>query len=42
MRIEMARGVDVEEIPAFKNNLKDKIKMRLNQLIDSTYTNNSL
>ena len=42
MRMEMARGTDVEEMPQFKNNLKDKIKTRLNQLIDSTYSNNSL
>ncbi len=42
MRLEMLTGVDMEEAPAFKQNLKEKIQMRLNQLIDSTYSNNSL
>ena len=31
-----------EEAPSFRDNLKDKLQYRLNQLIDSTYTNNSL
>ena len=42
MRLTMAKGVEMEEAPAFKNLLKEKIKKRLNQLIDSTYSDNSL
>ena len=42
MRLEMAKGVDMEETPAFKENLKKKLKERLNQLVESTYSNNSL
>jgi hypothetical protein len=38
----MLTGVDQEESPDFKENLKDKLKERLQQLIDSTYSNNSL
>jgi len=42
MRMEMMKGADVEELPTFKNNLKQKIQKRLNQLIDSTYSDNSI
>ena len=42
MRLEMARGVDLEETPKFKEELKNKLQQRLTQLIDSTYSNNSL
>ena len=42
MRMEMMKGADAEELPAFKNNLKQKIQKRLNQLIDSTYSDNSI
>jgi len=42
MRLEMKTGVDMEETPDFKEKLKEKIKNRLDQLIDSTYSNNSL
>jgi len=42
MRLEMKTGVDMEESPDFKEKLKEKIKTRLDQLIDSTYSNNSL
>jgi len=42
MRMEMMKGANVEEMPAFKNKLKEKIQKRLNQLIDSTYSDNSI
>ena len=42
MRLEMASGVDQEEAPKFKEELKNKLQERLSQLIDSTYSNNSL
>ena len=42
MRLEMFTGVDMEETPDFKQKLQEKIKQRLDQLIDSTYSNNSL
>jgi len=42
MRMEMLKGADMEELPAFKQNLKEKIQKRLNQIIDSTYSDNSL
>jgi len=38
----MLTGKDMEESPDFKQKLKEKIKNRLDQLIDSTYSNNSL
>ena len=41
MRMEMRLGVDAEE-GNYKEELKDKIKERLNQLVESSYTNNSL
>jgi len=42
LRLEMSTGQDMTEAPAFKQKLKEKLQYRLNQLIDSTYTNNSL
>ena len=42
LRMEMLTGTDQEEVPAFKEELRDKLKQRLTQLVDSTYTNNSL
>lgn len=42
MRLEMLTGRDQEESPQFKEQLKDKLSTRLQQLIDSTYSNNSL
>ena len=42
LKMEMMSGVDMEETPAFKENLKKKLKERLNQLVESTYSNNSL
>jgi len=42
MRLEQMTGVDMTEAPEFKQRLKEKLQYRLNQLIDSTYTNNSL
>jgi hypothetical protein len=42
LRLEMMTGQDMTEAPAFKQKLKEKLQYRLNQLIDSTYTNNSL
>jgi hypothetical protein len=42
LRLEMATGADHEESPDFKEDLKTKLKERLQQLIDSTYSNNSL
>ena len=42
MRLEMATGKQLEESPDFKEKLQEKIKNRLDQLIDSTYSNNSL
>ena len=42
LRIEMATGEEMHEEPQFKEDLKTKLKERLQQLIDSTYSNNSL
>ena len=42
MRLEMASGVDMEETPNVKEQLKEKILSRFDQLIESTYSNNSL
>ena len=42
LRLEMESGVDMTETPEFKTELQDKLKARLKQLVDSTYTNNSL
>ena len=42
LRMEMQTGVDMTETPEFKTELQDKLKARLKQLVDSTYTNNSL
>jgi len=42
LRLEMITGKNMEESPNFKQKLKEKLEYRLNQLIDSTYTNNSL
>lgn len=42
LRLEMSTGVDMTEAPEFKKDLQDKLKTRLKQLVDSTYTNNSL
>ena len=42
LRLEMFTGADQEESPDFKEDLKTKLKDRLQQLIDSTYSNNSL
>ncbi len=42
LRLEMMTGVDMEEAPQFKQELKEKLKARLQQLVDSTSTNNSL
>ena len=42
LRLEMSTGVDMTETPEFKKDLQDKLKTRLKQLVDSTYTNNSL
>ena len=42
MRLEMLTGEDQEEAPKFKEELKNKLQERLSQLIDSTYSNNSL
>lgn len=42
MRMEMRNGVETEELPAFRKNLKEKIQKRLNQIIDSTYSDNSI
>ena len=41
MVMEMRSGVDAEEVN-YKEDMRDKIKERLNQLIESSYTNNSL
>jgi hypothetical protein len=42
LRLEMITGVDMQEAPQFKQELKEKLKARLQQLVDSTSTNNSL
>ena len=42
MRMEMMTGMDMQEAPNFKKQLKEKLSKRLQQLIDSTYSNNSL
>ncbi len=42
LRMEMQTGTDMSEAPEFKTELQDKLKARLKQLVDSTYTNNSL
>jgi len=42
LKLEMLTGKDMQESPNFKQKLKEKLEYRLNQLIDSTYTNNSL
>tara|TARA_R110000782_G_scaffold75020_4_gene149847 strand:- start:550 stop:2262 length:1713 start_codon:yes stop_codon:yes gene_type:complete len=42
MRLEQMTGENMTEAPEFKQRLKEKLQYRLNQLIDSTYTNNSL
>ena len=42
MKLEMLTGQDHAESPDFKEKLKEKIQNRLDQLIDSTYSNNSL
>lgn len=42
MRLEQMTGENMTEAPEFKQILKEKLQYRLNQLIDSTYTNNSL
>lgn len=42
LKMEMQTGVDMTETPQFKTELQDKLKARLKQLVDSTYTNNSL
>ena len=42
LRLEMQTGTDMMEEPQFKKELQDKLKARLKQLVDSTYTNNSL
>jgi hypothetical protein len=42
LRMEMVTGTDMTEAPGFKQDLQDKLKERLKQLVDSTYTNNSL
>jgi len=41
MRMEMRSGVDAEE-GNFKEDLRDKLRERLDQLIEGSYTNNSL
>ena len=41
-RLEMVTGEDKTEAPEFKKDLQNKLKERLKQLVDSTYTNNSL
>tara|TARA_R110001606_G_scaffold8060_2_gene35407 strand:- start:7258 stop:8967 length:1710 start_codon:yes stop_codon:yes gene_type:complete len=41
MRMEMRTGVDSEEVN-YKEDMREKIKERLNQLIEGSYTNNSL
>ena len=42
LRMEMMTGVDQAEAPQFKQELKSKMMERLDQLIKSTYSNNSL
>ena len=42
LRMEMMTGVDQAEAPQFKEELKSKMMERLDQLIKSTYSNNSL
>ena len=42
MRMEMMTGEDMIEAPRFKEELRSKLSKRLQQLIDSTYSNNSL
>lgn len=42
LRMEMMTGVDQAEAPQFKQELKSKMMERLDQLIQSTYSNNSL
>lgn len=42
MRMQMVNGVATEEAPQFKETLKNKIKQRLDQLIESTYSSNGL
>jgi len=42
LRLEMITGVNQEETPKLKEQLKDKLMKRLDQLIESTYSNNSL
>ena len=42
MRMEMMTGEDMIEAPRFKEQLRTKLSKRLQQLIDSTFTNNSL
>jgi hypothetical protein len=41
MRMEMRSGVDAEE-SNFKEDMRDKLRERLDQLIEGSYTNNSL
>jgi hypothetical protein len=41
MRVEMATGLDAEE-KNYKEEIRDKIKTRLEQLIDGSYSENSL
>tara|TARA_R100001460_G_scaffold38649_1_gene73164 strand:+ start:1658 stop:3376 length:1719 start_codon:yes stop_codon:yes gene_type:complete len=42
LKMEMMSGVDMQEAPKFKEELKNKLQERLSQLIDSTYSSNSL
>jgi hypothetical protein len=42
LRLEMITGTDMTEAPEFKQDLQNKLKERLKQLVNSTYTNNSL
>jgi hypothetical protein len=41
MRMEMRSGVDAEEVN-YKEDMRDKLRERLDQLIEGSYTNNSL
>jgi hypothetical protein len=41
MRVEMATGLDAEETN-YKEEIRDKIRTRLEQLIDGSYSENSL
>ena len=41
MRVEMATGLDAEE-KNYKEEIRDKIRTRLEQLIDGSYSENSL